>query len=96
MQLTTGNVSTRSRVPHTPPHLTTPAKNTAGDVDAPIAVPIVAAAVVTIAITFAVPAYLNRGRKGGVPLWRVCGCVPPRQPQLAGRVESRRVSLVLA
>jgi hypothetical protein len=33
----------------------------AGDVDAPIAVPIVAAIVVTAAITFAVPAYLNRG-----------------------------------
>lgn len=34
----------------------------AGDVDAPVAVPIVAAIVVTAAVTFAVPAYLNRGQ----------------------------------
>jgi mannitol-specific phosphotransferase system IIBC component len=35
----------------------------AGDVDAPVAVPIVAALVVTAAVTFAVPAYLNSGQK---------------------------------
>lgn len=40
----------------------------AGDVDAPIAVPIVAALVVTAAVTFAVPAYLNRGKRVA-PTW---------------------------
>lgn len=34
----------------------------AGDVDAPIAVPLVAAVVVTAAVTFLVPAYLQRGQ----------------------------------
>lgn len=38
----------------------------AGDVDAPVAVPIVAALVVTAAVTFAVPAYLNRGESDGL------------------------------
>ncbi|KAF6255734.1 hypothetical protein COO60DRAFT_188956 [Scenedesmus sp. NREL 46B-D3] len=33
-----------------------------GDVDAPIAVPLVAAVVVTAAVTFLVPAYLQRGQ----------------------------------
>lgn len=35
----------------------------AGDVDAPIAVPLVAAVVVTVAVTALVPAYLNRGQQ---------------------------------
>lgn len=35
----------------------------AGDVEAPIGVPIIAAIVVTAAVTFAVPAYLNRGKR---------------------------------
>ena len=41
-----------------------PCSLAAGDVDAPVAVPIVAALVVTAAVTFAVPAYLNRGEFG--------------------------------
>eukprot|EP00775_Hariotina_reticulata_P011246 gene11246-11395_t len=35
----------------------------AGDVEAPVAVPLVAALVVTAAVTFAVPAFLNRGQQ---------------------------------
>jgi hypothetical protein len=34
----------------------------AGDVDAPVAVPLVAAVIVTAAATFLVPAYLQRGQ----------------------------------
>uniref|UniRef100_A0A383W735 Uncharacterized protein n=1 Tax=Tetradesmus obliquus TaxID=3088 RepID=A0A383W735_TETOB len=34
----------------------------AGDVDAPVAVPLIAAVVVTAAVTFLVPAYLQRGQ----------------------------------
>jgi hypothetical protein len=38
------------------------AHTAAGDVEAPLGVPIIAAIVVTAAVTFAVPAYLNRGK----------------------------------
>lgn len=63
LQLPMGVCSRSYAVTCTPCCLLPPAcrRVAAGDVDAPIAVPIVAAIVVTAAITFAVPAYLNRG-----------------------------------
>ncbi|KAF8057754.1 hypothetical protein HT031_005938 [Scenedesmus sp. PABB004] len=55
----------------------------AGDVDAPIAVPLVAALVVTAAITFAVPAYLSRGAPPLAPAGRSWGAVSRAAPARA-------------
>jgi hypothetical protein len=71
----------------------------AGDVDAPVAVPIVAALVVTAAVTFAVPAYLNRGQsaadkifasKQNKPLDKGKGKVPVKGKTAAGKGKTTR------
>jgi hypothetical protein len=71
----------------------------AGDVDAPVAVPIVAALVVTAAVTFAVPAYLNRGQsaadkifesKQNKPLDKGKGKIPVKGKTAAGKGKTTR------
>lgn len=50
----------------------------AGDVEAPIGVPIIAAIVVTAAVTFAVPAYLNRGQQAADKIFDSRGKPQPK------------------